>query len=164
MLKQLNIDTSQTSERFLYLTDEILSFLIDKLQALDKLEQEIFERYEVLKTKRIVPNEICSWEDELWIEYAWRSEEIISPISWKPHKVDFRPIGKPTMYEYLSYPDTKICFKMRSLHRAVIEIQFEYGIREKHQFVLRKNENGWKIDTKKYSFPNEDIWHKCNEI
>lgn len=71
-----------------------------------------------------------------------------------------RSFGKPTKYEYLTYPDTKIKFIMKSANRTVIETEYQYGSGRKHQFVLKKDGENWKIDTKKYGFPNEKTWYK----
>jgi hypothetical protein len=49
---------------------------------------------------------------------------------------------------------------MKSENRAVVETYFEHGIAKKEQFVLKKDNNSWKIDTKKYGFPDEDKWWK----
>lgn len=159
MRKQLNIDTSQTPEKFLYLTDEILNFLTDKLQALNKLEEEIFKRSSLLKDPKN-PNQLQPGEKDLWAEYSLRYKEIVEPISLKQTKEGRSSFGKPTKYEYLSYPNTKITFIMKSATRAVIEMLFENGVEMKEQFVLKKVDDNWKIDTKKYSFPDENTWWK----
>ena len=158
MLEKMNVDASQTLEKFLHLKDEILGFLIDKLEALNKLEQEIFERSLALKNPE-APHQLQPGEKELWTEYKLRYKEITTPISLKPPEGD-GSFGKPTKYEYLSYPDTKILFIMRSPDRAVVETQYEYGLKKKEQFVLKKKGDSWKIDTKKYGFQNEDKWMK----
>ena len=157
--QKLNIETSQTSEKFLYLTDEILGFLIGKLQTINTLEQEIFERSETLKNPE-EPNQLQPGEKELWAEYAHRRKEITVPISMKQSEEGSRSFGKPTKYEYLTYPDTSIMFIMKSAKRAVVETQYEYGIKRKEQFVLKKDGDSWKIDTKKYGYPDEDTWYK----
>lgn len=159
MLKQLKIDTSQTSEKFLHLTDEILAFLTDKLHTLNKLEQEIFERSQILKDPKN-PHQLQPGEKELWTEYSQRYKNIVAPISLKPLENSRSSFRKPTKYDYLSYPDTKITFIMKSANRVIVETQYEYGITQKDQFVLKKVENRWKIDTKKYSFPDENTWWK----
>lgn len=158
--KELNIDTSQTSAKYLPLVDDVLTFLIDVLQALNVLEQEIFERYEVLASQRVSRNQTHPEEADLWKEYAKRSYDIIAPIHFKPYKETSRSFGKPTKYEYLSYPNTLIVFIIKSANRAVVEMYFERGIKKQEQFVLKQHEGTWKIDTKKYSFPDEDTWWK----
>lgn len=160
MIEHLHIDNSQTPEKFQHLTNEVLTFLVSNLLALDKLEQEIYDRFEVLKTLRTSPNQVHPDEEAVWEEYAQRCRDLIEPISAKPYKDTSRSFGKPTAYTYLSYPDTKITFIMKSAPRAVVEIRYEYGLAKKEQFVLKKEENGWKIDSKKYGFPDEDTWWK----
>lgn len=159
MIEKLNIDVSQTPEKFQQLANELLDFLIGKLLVIDALEQEIYERYQILEAKRISPNQTHPDEEDLWDEYAQRCKEIIAPISTKPYN-DSRSFGKPTAYEYLSYPNTKISLIMKSENRAVVETFFEDAIAKKEQFVLKKDNNGWKIDTKKYGYPDEDKWWK----
>lgn len=162
MIEQLNIDNSQTPEKFQHLTHEALTFLVSNLRALDQLEQEIYDRFELLKTLRTSPNQVHPNEEEVWEEYAQRCKAIIEPISAKPYKDTSRSFGAPTAYAYLSYPDTKVTFIMKSATRAVVETRYEYGLEKKEQFVLKKEENGWKIDSKKYGFPDEDSWWKDN--
>lgn len=157
--QKLNLDTSQTSEKFLHLADEITCFLTDILQELHSLEQEIYERNELLMNPD-EPNQLQPGEKELWAEYKQRRKEITDPVSLNPSDEGSRSFGKPTEYEYLSYPDTKITFIMKSANRAVIETEYQYGIGRKHQFVLKKDGENWKIDTKKYGFPNETTWYK----
>lgn len=159
MIEKLNIDLSQTPEKFQDLGHEILDFLIGKLLLIDALEQEIYDRYQVLEEKRASPNQTHPDEEDLWDEYAQRCKEIIAPISIKTYN-DSRSFGKPTAYKYLSYPDTKISLIMKSENRAVVETYFEHGIAKKEQFVLKKDNNSWKIDTKKYGFPDEGKWWK----
>lgn len=154
----MNIDKSQTLEKFLHLTDEVLGFLIRNLESLNKLEQEIFERSEALKNPE-QRNQVQPGEKELWAEYGLRYNQIIASISMKPSEGG-GSFGKPAKYDYLSYPNTKIICIMKSANRAVIEMYYEYGIEKKEQFVLKKEGDSWKIDTKKYGFPDEDTWWK----
>lgn len=158
-IKDLNIDASQTPEKFLHLKDEVVEFLVDKLQEINMLEQEVFKRSEKLKNPN-EPNQVQSGEDELWTEYASRYREILVQICLNPSEGGSRSFGKPAKYDYLSYPDTKITFIMKSANRAVVETEYAYGIAQKEQFVLKKDIDNWKIDTKKYGFLDEDTWYK----
>lgn len=158
-VEKLNINTSQTPEKFLHITDEILEFLINKLQEINSLEQEIFERSKSLKNPK-EPNQVQPGEKELWTEYKKRRSEITNPISLNQSDEGSRSFGKPTKYEYLSYPDTQVFFIMKSVNRAVVEIVYEYGMKKKDQFVLKKEGENWKVDTKKYGFPDETTWYK----
>lgn len=49
---------------------------------------------------------------------------------------------------------------MKSDNRAVIETHFEVGVQKKEQFVIKKIDEIWKIESKKYSFPDETTWYK----
>ena len=158
-VEKLNIDTSQTSEKFLHLTDEILDFLINILLEINTLEQEIFERSSSLKNPK-EPNQLQPGEKELWAEYKKRRKEITNPISLNHSDEGSRSFGKPTKYEYLNYPDTQIYFIMKSANRAVVEIIYESGMKKKDQFVLKRDAENWKLDTKKYGFPNDSTWYK----
>jgi hypothetical protein len=129
------------------------------LQALDKLEKEIYERHQVLKSERTSSNQIDEDEDDLWEEYFKRCKEIIAPISVKPYN-DTRTFGKPTHYDYLNNPNTKIILIVKSINRAVVESLFDHGVAKKEQFILKKDNDGWKIDTKKYGFLDDDAWRK----
>lgn len=158
MFEKLMIDTSQTPDKFLHLMGETLSFLLQNLELLNKLEQEIFERSEALKNPE-ERNQVQPGEKELWAEYRIRYKELTDPICMTPSNGG-GSFGKPARYDYLGYPDTKIVFIAKSAHRAVIEMHYEYGIAKKEQFVLKKVEDSWKIDSKKYGFPDEASWWK----
>lgn len=159
MIEKFKIDTSPTPGKFQHLANEVLEFLLRNLQALDRLEQEIYERHQVLASERSAPNQVHPGEDDLWDEYAQRCTEIIAPISIKPY-TDTRSFGQPTKYAYLNFPGTKITVTIKSTNRAVVEALFESAIAKKEQFVLRKVEDGWKIDTKKYGYQDEATWYK----
>lgn len=152
----MNIDTSQTPEKFQDHAKGILDFLLNALRELNLLEQEICKRNEALKNPS-APNQVQTGQMELWEEYRLRYRELTSIFCLNPPK-DVGSFGEPASYDYLEYPDTKISFTMKSANRAVIETQYEYGIEKKEQFVLKKQGDQWKIDTKKYGFPDENSW------
>lgn len=158
-IDKLKIDRNQSSEKYQHKAEEILEFLIRILQEINLLEQEILERSKSLKNPH-EPHQLQPGEKELWVEYAKRRKEITSPISLKESMQGGRSFGKPTKYEYLSYPDTQIIFIMKSENRAVVEIIYKYGTQAKDQFVLKKDGVCWKIDTKKYGFVGENTWYK----
>lgn len=159
-ISELVIDSSQTPEKFQNFQSEAFHFLLPNLQKLDELEREINERYDALQAKRSSSNQVHPGEDDLWDEYAKRCRDIIEPISAKPYEENSRNFGKPTAYEYVTHPNTKFFFIMKSANRAVIETHFEQGVQKKEQFVLKLDENGWKFDAKKYGFIDEATWHK----
>lgn len=159
MIESLKVDKSQIPEKFKHLIEEILNFLICKLQTLDNLEKEIYERNQILQSEITSANQSYEDEDRLWEEYFQRCEEIIAPISIKPYK-DTRTFGKPTHYDYLNNTNTKIILTVKSINRAAVELQFDNGVAKKEQFILKKDTDNWKIDTKKYSFLSEDTWRK----
>lgn len=155
---KLNISTTQTPEKFKHLAAEVTGFLIENLQLINELEQEIVARDEVLKTKRIGPNQLHPGEEGLWKEYRLRRGQITTPISLKPTKYASHSFGTPSEYAYLSSPATTMEFIMKTTNRAVVETAFETGVRKKHQFALKKVGDSWKIDTKKYCFEGEETW------
>ncbi len=159
VVKKYNIDSSQTTEKFLPFKDEIIDFLLSKLEKLNKLEQEIFERSQKLKSPK-EPNQIQPGEKELWREYKERHKQITDSVCMKPSKNTTSSFGKPTKYEYITYPDTKIIFIMKSAKRAVIEMEYENGVKSKDQFILKKEGNDWKIFAKKYGYQGESTWYK----
>lgn len=159
MIENLKVDISPTPGKFQHLAHEVLAFLLRNLQALDRLEQEIYERHQLLASARPAPSQVHPDEDDLWDEYAQRCTEIIAPISVKPY-TDTRSFGQPTKYGYLNYPGTTITVTVKSMNRAVVEALFESAIAKKEQFVLRKMEDSWKIDTKKYGYKDETTWYK----
>lgn len=159
MNQNLNIDKSQTPEKFQHLTAGILDFLLGIMEALDTLEKEIYERHQALQSERTTPNQIHEDEDSLWEDYFQRCEKIIAPVSAKPYK-DTRTFGSPAHYDYLNHPATKIILVVKSTNRATVEFLFDSGIAKKEQFVLKNDNGNWKIDTKKYGYPDEAVWRK----
>lgn len=159
ILKNLNIDTSQTSEKFQPMAEEILELLISNLQKINELESEIFKRDEDLKNPK-EPNQLQPGQLELWKEYEARRDAITDAICMKSQKGGADSFGKPTKYEYITYPDTQFFFIMKSANRAVVEVLYEKGIKQKDQFVFKKDGTTWKIDTKKYGFTRETTWYK----
>lgn len=95
IIDQLNVATSQTAEKFRHLANEVLIFTIRALQDLNRLEQEIAERSEVLKNPND-PNELQPGELELWAEYERRHQEIITQICIKPSNGGSQSFGIPT--------------------------------------------------------------------
>lgn len=154
-----NIDASETLEKFQHHTKEIVDLLIGKLLELHKLEQEIFDRSQALKNAN-EPNQVQPGENELWEEYRYHRKLITASICFNPREGSSYMFGKPTKYEYLAYPDTKISYIMQSVNRAVVEAKYEYGIKKKEQFVFTKENESWKLVTKKYGFQNEVGWFK----
>lgn len=154
-----NIDQSQTNEKYLPFSKEVIEFLTTNLIKLHELEKEVFERSQMLKNPA-EPNQLQPGEKELWAEYKKRHGELISIFSNSTNMERGCSFGKPTKYEYLTNPDTKFTFIMKSPLKAIVETQYEHGITRKDQFVLKKNENSWKVDSKKYSFLNDSTWYK----
>jgi hypothetical protein len=159
MKGKYKLSTSPTPEKFQHLTEEIIDFLIPKLQQLDTLEQEIYNRHQILQSPRISSNQEHPDEEGLWDEYFQRCKEILAPIILK-HYTDTRSFGNPPQYDYLNDVNTTITLTIKSESRAVIEAVFERGIAKKEQFILIKDDDSWKIDAKKYGFPDEKTWHK----
>jgi hypothetical protein len=159
MIENLHVDKSQTPEKFQYLTADVLNFLAGTMQALDALEKEIYKRHQLLQSERTVPNQIHEDEDSLWEDYFQRCEKIIAPASTKPYK-DTRTFGNPAHYDYLNDTATKITLLVKSADRATVEFMFDSGIAKKEQFVLKRDGDRWKIDTKKYGYPGDPTWRK----
>jgi len=159
MDRNLTIDTSQTKDKFLHFSKEVIEFLMVNLMKLHELEQEIFQRSEKLKNPA-EPNQLQPGEKELWAEYKKRHGELISTFSMSTNMERGTSFRKPTKYEYLLEPDTKFSFIMKSAKKAVVETQYEQGMTRKDQFVLKKCEEGWKVDSKKYGFLNDSTWYK----
>ena len=154
------VDVNQTPEKFQPFKDELVGILTDNLLKLDALEKEIFQRNEILKSQRSSPNQSHPDEGTLWDDYFERCKAIINPISVSNSNEISRSFGNPTHYDYLSHPNTKLFFIMKSENRAVIETLFEVGVQKKEQFILKKIDDVWKIEGKKYSFPDETTWWK----
>ena len=155
-----NVDSNHTPEKFQHFKDELISFLTDNLLKLDALENEIFQRHEVLKSQRSSPNQSHPDEESLWDDYFERCKAIINPISVSNSNEISRSFGNPSQYHYLLRPNTKMFFIMKSDNRAVIETHFEVGVQKKEQFVIKKIDEIWKIEGKKYNFPDETTWYK----
>lgn len=148
----LNIDDSQTSERFKHLRNEILNQLLEKLNLLDKLELEMH-----IKTS---PNLTGVDIMDLWKDYDNRCQQIIESISLNHVKSNMRSYGEPPKYVYFNKQSTKVFFVMKSENKAIIETEYELGLglKRKEQFTLKKDLNIWKIETKKCSFTKQNKW------
>lgn len=143
-----NINTSQTSEKFRYLAEEIVAFLADSLQKIDVLDKEVFEKNQALLNPK-EPNLIQPGELELQAKYRETRKIITDAICSKPQgDFGFLP-GKPSRYDYLNNPNIIFDFIMKSANRAIVEIEYDYFTLRKDQFVIKKIRDDWKIDSKK---------------
>ena len=145
--KKLKIDTTQTSEKFSPFAEEIVDFLVDSLLKIDFLDKEIFERNKALLNPK-QPNMIQPGELELDAKYLERRKIITDSICSKPQKkYGFLP-GNPSIYDYLNAVNIKFDFIMKSNSRAIIEIGYVYFTQRKDQFILKKVDDKWRIDSK----------------
>jgi len=156
---ELEIDTSQTPEKFKHFAKEVVAFLTDGLQMLNELERDIFERAEILVKKR-VDDRVSAEEMDLYQENGRRSREIFNQISLDT-KGERTSFGMPLKYDYINYSDTKITFIMKSANRATVETDFLFvSFRKQEQFLLKRENNQWKIEMKKNRYSPEDKWSK----
>lgn len=161
----IEINMGETPEKFQHMKDELLDFLLSNLRSLCQLEEEFYVRNEQLDKDKVtrlgLPRHHTHPESgDMWNEYSRRFLEIVTPICTQSLlKRGFaRSIGNPAEYAYLN-TGCKISFIMKSANRAAIETSFKKGTVMKHQFILKKTEDGWKIDSKKYGFADEDTWY-----
>jgi len=151
------VDLSETPVKFHPMKDELLPFLLQNLHNFCLLEEEIYDRDEQLS------NENKS-TDKLWNEYKRHYTKLAKPICTEDmlKRLSLVSYGKPSRYGYLNTGCDKVIFKMKSQNKAVVEIHFQKGVGERHQFVLQKKEDGWKISDKNIGFASEkNKWHKC---
>lgn len=157
------IIVKDTPEKFLSMKDILVPQLIEFLRKLCRLEEEMYFRDTKIDKEKInagIPKHIAVPEsDELWKEYHKKYGEIAETFCTQKllDKGYARSMGKPAQYSYIN-TGCKLSFIMKSSKRAVIETLFNVGIDERHKFVLRLTDDGWKIDSKSYDF-NDDKWH-----
>ncbi len=150
----LEIDTSKTSEKFVCNAEEIVSFLLEKLRLLHNLEQDFYEKHQNM------PNANKASQFRLFFKkYNEQRKNIIDKFCTNPI-AESSSLAKPTSYEYVNDTNTQIVFIMKSAKKAIVEIYYESGIAKKDQFTLKKVDNEWKIDGKKYGFQGESTWSK----
>lgn len=155
MTDDLNVDLSQTPEKFHHIGETILASLTEMMLSLNKLEAAMFEATLPGKDANLM---------ELWSEYGRACEDVIAPIRAKPKKKgdSHRSYGKPQAYAYLSNSSTKTELIMKSAKRALLEFHFEAvpGSFKYERFVFKNIEDEWKIDAKKCAFSKSGPWMK----
>lgn len=157
--KNLKIDSTQTSEKFGHLAEEIVAFLVESLLKIDLLDKEVFERNQVLLNSK-EPNRIQPGEMELDAEYLER-RKIITDVICSKAKKDFLLLpGNPSRYDYLNGSETAFVFIMKSNNRAVVEIDYEYFTKRKDQFIIKKIEDNWKIDSRNIILEGKEKLYK----
>ena len=147
----MNIDISQTPEKFQYMKDEIIPILVEFLKKLTNLEDE----YQVLINKKSSKSAL------FWEEYKEKYKEIISPICTQKlmDRGYARSLSEPATYAYINAASSKIDFIMKSAKKITIETHFAHGVDKKHQFSIIQTLDGWKIDSLKYGFEGETNWY-----
>lgn len=147
----MNIDLSQTPEKFHHMKDEILPILVELLKKLTELE----EKYAITMNKN------SSNSERLWAEYQEKYKEIILPICTEKliSRGYARSLSEPATYAYINAASSKIDFIMKSAKKITIETHFAHGVDKKHQFSIIQTLDGWKIDSLKYGFEGETNWY-----
>lgn len=167
--KGLNIkfNTNGTLEKYQEMKYELIPILINLLDDISNLESTFINKSEDLEEKKLklgIPSsQVSPGSEEMWKEYKKKYRELIERICTEELlKYGFaNSMGKPGEYSYLK-AGCNLFFIMKSSKRATIEIHFEKGNSMRHQFILRKIDDNWKISDKKYGFRRETSWHKCS--
>ena len=157
------IIVEDTHEKYLPMKDILVPQLIEFLRKLCHIEEELYfkdTKIDEDKAKAVIPENIANQQsEELWKEYRKKYGEIAETFCTQKllDKGYARSIGQPAQYSYIN-EGCKLSFIMKSSKRATIKIFFHAGVDERHKFVLKLTEDGWKIDSKSYDF-NDDKWH-----
>ncbi len=160
-----DISIVDTSDKYVENADELITFLVDFLRKLNLLEEEIFMRSVKLdeaKYKAGVQSHIEGpGQKELWKEYHTRFAEIAKNCCTAEllDRGFSGSFSSTTEYGYID-KGCQLIFTMKSANRAVIETRFSAGVEKKHQFVLKRTEEGWRVSAKSYGFCNDKTWHK----
>lgn len=149
--ENIEVDISQTPEKFQGMFDEIVNPLLKLLDELCTLEMETYAKSEAANDDSI----------DFFSEYRKRYGELIKPMCTEKlmecnYAVSY---GSPAEYEFLR-TGCKLFFIMKSCKRAAVEFQYDIGILKKKQFILMNIDGEWKISSVKYSFSDEKSWHK----
>lgn len=160
----VKLDVSATSDAFKPMAEVLLPPFLRLLQSLCALEQEVYDRMQVLKAKRdakgLPAHQSPEGSRELWDEYKTRYRQMVTPMATQKllSRIIAGSFCNPPQYGYINTGCT-LHFIMKSAARVTVEIDYIHGIQLKHQFVLRSTEDGWKIDSKKYGFKGETTWY-----
>ncbi|CEK36574.1 hypothetical protein UMC2_34441 [[Clostridium] sordellii] len=166
---QLNIkfNTNSTPEKYQEMKYELIPILINLLDEISILESTFIKKEEELESEKIklgIPSHQTHPRDkDMWKEYKQKYRELIEGICTE-ELIEYgfaNSMGDPGEYDYLK-TGCELFFIMKSSKRAIIEIHFEEGISKKHQFILRKIDDNWKVSDKKYGFTGEKTWYKDN--
>lgn len=164
MDNQVEIEISNTSDKFYSTVDTVLAQVLELLKALSTLEREVYERTEKLNKKKFeagIPfNQMAPGAKELWTEYIERYKRLVTPVCTERllKRGYARSFGKPGKYDYIN-TKCKIVCTMKSTQKATIETFFHNGVDMRQEFIIKNIDNEWKIDEVKYSFSNETTWH-----
>ena len=158
-ITKFTVDTSNTPEKFKEFTQETIDFLIPTLVRFNDLEREICARSEALKNP-YQPNQVQPREDELWAEYSQRHNDLLREVMIEPEFNRSLAFGIPTRYDYLYRPDLQLFITQKSEQRATLDFHYTLGITRYEQFVVKKENNQWKLASKKYRFSPDDSWRR----
>lgn len=160
----IEIVSEGTPEKHLPMMDVLITPLIELLKQLSELENEVFEKSTQLKEESIKAGN-PTWREpagrkELFAEYKEKYGQFVIPrCTEKLLKRGYASgCSKPASYDYVN-TGCKIVFSMKTANRAVIETHYPHGVDAKHQFILRNIDGEWKIDSVKYGYGDEAIWH-----
>ena len=163
---EAEIDFRATPEKYHYMKDEIISFLLQNLKNICQLQEEICARNDQLEKEKIKlgisRNQLAPGSKELWEEYRNRYMALVTPICTELllKQGVAGSISKPAKYSFSNTGCDKIVFTMKSQNRAVIEFYYYIVVvGQKHQFTLQNIEGKWKISMVKGGLINEPKWH-----
>ena len=159
-----NIQVVDTPEAYRPMAEQLVPPVLGLLKSLSDLETEIFRRSQGLDAQKqaqgIPSHQVAPGWKDLMTEYHNRIYDLASPLCTEKllSKGYGRSYGSSPCYGYLD-GDCQIFFTMKSAKRAVIETKYHESIDKAHQFVLRPEGDGWKLDAVSYRYSDDKTWH-----
>ena len=161
----MDIKIIDTPEKFQSLAEEIVSPLLELLQARNALEAEIHRRYQALEAEKpalgLPKNQMHPDDPALWEEYRRRYLELVTPrcteklLKWGAAG----SFGKPAKYDYLfDAPEPAVYFTMKSAKKAVVSTENPVSYSYRYRFILRPFGDEWKIDGAECAFGDREEW------
>ena len=136
---------------------------LEVMQKLVELEDKAHIRSQEMEKEKIemgIPSSIMHpGEMEFFNNYRDQYRAVLSPLCTK--KLLARPFGVSIHHpaRYIDAVEGPVFFTMKSAKKAMIDIQNNGGVRKKHRFILKVEDDIWKIDEVRYGFGDEDKWY-----
>lgn len=164
-MHNIKINTLNTPDKFCDMADEIVPPLVEVLRNVNNLREEMHKRY--LKLKKSQPGGIYSPIEHpeapvLWQEYRERYHAIFDPHCTKKflaRRLDCCQSLGNAEFSHLETAAAEVSFLMKSKSKAIVVVYKEQEYQFNYRFILRLEDDIWKIDEAAFQYPNDEKWH-----